>query len=350
MTSELKPTAINGYFYKQKMTGVQRVAHQIVLALDKIAEQGAFELVVPVSAKVPGLENIEVVRCGDGNLFKWEQVDLRGYLKKNGRGCVSLCQTAPLGHCDYFAIYDCAYVAHRDLFDGLRGWLSCEYHTLMFRRAARQARVIFTDSEDARGEIHSVLGVPEERIVVIGCGWEHLRAVEASDDALDRYGLVPGGYCFALGGGKNKNLEWVYRVAAGNPGLTFAIAGKRAISNAAVYGEQANVRQLGYVADEDVKALMSRCKAFLFPSTYEGFGIPPLEALACGATIIVSDIHVLRETYGDAAIYVDPHRYDYNIDELAGRPCSGREVVLERTTWDRSAKRLLEAIENGVSE
>lgn len=350
MTRELKPTAINGYFYKQKTTGVQRVARQVVLALDGVAKRGAFELVIPVSAKVPELENIEVVRCGDGNLFKWEQVDLRGYLTKNGRECLSLCQSAPLGHCDYFAIYDCAYVAHRDLFDGMRGRLSCEYHTLMFKDAARHARVIFTDSEDARGEIHEVLGVPEERIVVIGCGWEHLRGVEASDGALERYGLVPGGYCFALGGGKNKNLEWVYRVAAGNPGLTFAIAGKRAISNAAEYGDQANVKQLGYVADEDVKALMSRCKAFLFPSTYEGFGIPPLEALACGAAIVVSDIPVLRETYGDAAIYVDPHRYDYNIDELAGRPCFGREIVLERTTWDRSAKRLLKAIENEVSE
>lgn len=350
MTGRSMPTAINGYFYKQKTTGVQRFGRQLVLSLDRIAERGAFELVVPVSAKVPELENIEVVRCGDGNLFKWEQVDLRGYLTRNGRECVSLCQSAPLGHCDYFAIHDCAYVAHRDLFDGMRGRLSCEYHTVMFRDAARHARVILTVSEYARGEIHSVLGVPEERVAVIGNGWDHLHGVEESGDALERYGLVPGGYCFALGGGKNKNLEWVYRVAERNPSLTFAIAGKRAISNAAEYGDQANVRQLGYVADGDVKALMSHCRAFLFPSIFEGFGIPPLEALACGATIIVSDIPVLRETYGDVAVYVDPHRYDYNIDELAGRPCSGREAVLERTTWDRSAKRLLEAIENGVSE
>lgn len=66
--------AINGYFYKQKTTGLQRGAHQIVLALDRIAEWGTFELVVPVSAKIPGLENIENARCGDGSLFKWGQV------------------------------------------------------------------------------------------------------------------------------------------------------------------------------------------------------------------------------------------------------------------------------------
>lgn len=58
MTGEPRPTVINGYFYKQKTTGVQRVAQQVVLALDKIAGRGVFELVAPISARVPELENI----------------------------------------------------------------------------------------------------------------------------------------------------------------------------------------------------------------------------------------------------------------------------------------------------
>ena len=67
-----------------------------------------------------------------------------------------------------------------------------------------------------------------------------------------------------------------------------------------------NVVYLGYVSDGEAKALMHHCKAFLFPTLYEGFGIPPLEAVACGAPrIYVSDTPCMREIYGDCAGYID---------------------------------------------
>src|SRR6266404_2132065 len=62
----------------------------------------------------------------------------------------------------------------------------------------------------------------------------------------------------------------------------------------------------GYLRDEELRALYSSCKAFIYPSLYEGFGLPPLEALACGAPVIATRIAALQETIGDAAMLVDP--------------------------------------------
>jgi len=73
---------------------------------------------------------------------------------------------------------------------------------------------------------------------------------------------------------------------------------------AAGIGER--VTLIGYVNDDELRALYSSCRAFIYPSLYEGFGLPPLEAMACGAPVIASRIAALTETIGDAAILVDP--------------------------------------------
>ena len=68
----------------------------------------------------------------------------------------------------------------------------------------------------------------------------------------------------------------------------------------------ARLKFTGYLEDEDLRALYSSCRAFIYPSLYEGFGLPPLEALACGATVIAGRIAALQETLGDAAVLVPP--------------------------------------------
>ena len=73
---------------------------------------------------------------------------------------------------------------------------------------------------------------------------------------------------------------------------------------------------LGIWEDEEVKALMKNCKAFVFPSYYEGFGIPPLEAMSVGARIIVAKSASLPEIYGDAAVYIDAQNPYCNLNEL----------------------------------
>ena len=343
------PYAINGFFLTQRTTDVQRVAYEIVCALDGICDPGEFVLVVPEDSPVPSLCNVEVCRCGKGSMFFWEQIHLFRYLFQNGRFCINMCQSAPLLGTDFFFMHDCAYKTHPEFFDGLHGLASRLYHMLMFGIAARRQNRIMTVSLSARDEICFEYELPKDKVSVIGCGWEHVDRIETSGLELEEFGLVPGSFFFSLGGGKNKNIDWVLEVARRNPEQQFVIAGKKAASNGSVYRESGNVRFLGYVSDSQVKALMRDCKAFLFPSTYEGFGLPPLEALACGSKVIVSDIPVFRQTYGASAVYIDPFFYDYDIVEIASKCVDSPEAVLEKNTWSKSAERLLSCVRDSLA-
>ncbi len=122
---------------------------------------------------------------------------------------------------------------------------------------------------------------------------------------------VPEQFYFALSSATyNKNFEWVLATAAKNPDLQFVIAGtgnfETILKSHGFTTPLANVRHLGYVADDQRNWLYSRCAAFLFPSRYEGFGLPPLEAACLGAPVVVSDIQPMREIFGDEFHYVDP--------------------------------------------
>ena len=87
--------------------------------------------------------------------------------------------------------------------------------------------------------------------------------------------------------------------------------------------------------------LMCGALAFVFPSLYEGFGIPPLEAMALGAQVICSDAASLPEVYGSSVHYIDPRNSDIDLEALLAQECGDREETLTRYSWDRSAKKLL---------
>ena len=105
-----------------------------------------------------------------------------------------------------------------------------------------------------------------------------------------------------------------------------------------------NVKLLGYVTDSQVKWLMKNCKAFVFPSYYEGFGIPPLEALSVGAKIIVGNSASLPEIYKTSAAYIDPYNPDCDLSELLSKLPSDcnqiSDAVLKEYTYDKAAQKL----------
>ena len=95
---------------------------------------------------------------------------------------------------------------------------------------------------------------------------------------------------------------------------------------------------------------MKNAKAFIQPSKYEGFGIPPLEALACNAKVIVSDIPVFHEIYGESVYYIDPDQYDVDLNELLMKKIQDNRAVLQKYTWKNAAKawyKLLKSYEWG---
>ena len=111
-----------------------------------------------------------------------------------------------------------------------------------------------------------------------------------------------------------------------------------------------NVKLLGYVTDGQIKWLMKNCKAFIFPSYYEGFGIPPLEALSVGAKIIISDTASLPEIFHSAAIYINPYDTNCNLEELVSKLPSDynqkASEVLNKYTYDKSAQKLYNVLIN----
>ena len=150
-----------------------------------------------------------------------------------------------------------------------------------------------------------------------------------------------------------KNLKWIVELAERNRTKVFVIAGlkdlsqwKNAYSQIDAREELDNVIFVGYTTDEENKALMMNCKAFLHPSKYEGFGIPPLEALACGAPIAVSNSSCLPEIYENCAHYFDPDDYEVNLDWLLEQPISAPSAILQKCSWDRAAQELFNILEN----
>jgi glycosyltransferase involved in cell wall biosynthesis len=160
--------------------------------------------------------------------------------------------------------------------------------------------------------------------------------------------LKTGEYFFSLGSlSKRKNIKWIIEYAKKNQNYVFALSG---ISLPTVKASELdasvpkNVILLGYLDDSKVKAIMTRCKAFILPSYYEGFGLTPLEALSCGAKIIVAKAASLPEIYGNTAHYIDPFDTGIDLEELLKQKVAPSDEILKKYSYDTSARQVYEMI------
>lgn len=203
------------------------------------------------------------------------------------------------------------------------------YHALVSRASRRAARIL-TVSEYSRQEIQELLGVPKERVqVVLEAAGEQFHP---SDDpqalakARERYGLGPRYGLYVGGFDARKNVEGLVRAFAqlvaenaatdnADADLQLMIAGDTSRLGGATYPDwRPLARELGImdrirtglVTDADLPLLYSGAAVFVFPSLYEGFGLNPLEAMACGAPVVCSNRTSLPEVVGDAGLLVDP--------------------------------------------
>ena len=191
-------------------------------------------------------------------------------------------------------------------------------------RAVARADHILADSAHTRRDLSELLHVPPDKVSVVYPGVApRFRRVDdpaALAAVRARYGL-DGPFILGLGTLEpRKNLarliEAFARLAARGLPHSLVLAGGRGWLYDPIFaqverlGVKERVRFLGYVADDDLPALYSLADAFAFPSLYEGFGLPPLEALACGTPTVVSNTSSLPEVVGDAALQVDPTDVD----------------------------------------
>lgn len=233
-------------------------------------------------------------------------------------------------------------------------------------RAIARADLVLADSESCRHDLIHLLNVDPARVEVLYSGVEPAFHPLQEQDQLDtvraRYGL-PERFLLTVGTIEpRKNLPRLFEALARIPQdlrLPVVVVGKQGWlhedSFAAVekQGLQSWVHFLGFVPQQDVPALYNLALALTYPSLYEGFGLPPLEAMACGTPVLTSDVASLPEVVGKAAILVDPKDVDSIAEGLqrlladAALRAELRAAGLIRArefTWERAARRLLELI------
>jgi glycosyltransferase involved in cell wall biosynthesis len=205
------------------------------------------------------------------------------------------------------------------------------YYRVLLARKIRSARAVMTVSEFSKREIIKFYNVPEEKVHVIYNGINRLfldrgRPTPEEGAAFrDKYEL-PASFILAIGnrkGHKNmaRSVEAWCRANTETSLVLLTDFDPKLLQVAAHYNKRHRIYFSRFVPDADLPTLFSLARAFLFPSLYEGFGLPPLEAAACGTPVVVSNRSSLPEVMRDAAIYVDPE----DIDSIA----RGIELVLE---------------------
>jgi glycosyltransferase involved in cell wall biosynthesis len=148
---------------------------------------------------------------------------------------------------------------------------------------------------------------------------------------------------------KWKNLDVILKLADMQSDVKFVIAGRK--PDEKVFGKyninslNQNVIFTGYVTDSELASLFKNSKTFIFPSIYEGFGLPALEALCFNTPLFLSDIPVFREIYEDVATFFNPNdpndllRKCYNINEPDSKK---REKILKNFSWDKCVENIIE--------
>jgi glycosyltransferase involved in cell wall biosynthesis len=222
------------------------------------------------------------------------------------------------------AVHDASFVTHPQ-------WLGPRARAVLgalVPRSARAAGVVLALSASAREEIVAALGVPAGRVRVVTPAPAAVFGPRPGAEArvAARFGL--GRYCLAVGDlGPRKNLPALAAAlgALGDGGLELVLAGRPAGAEAALAAAP-RVRLLGRVSDDELADLYAAAAVTAFPSLHEGFGLPAVEAMACGSPLVVSDRGALPEVAGDAALVVPP-----TVDGIA----QGLRAALEPATADR---------------
>ncbi|MGH9585359.1 MAG: glycosyltransferase family 4 protein [Acidobacteriaceae bacterium] len=317
----MKPIAINGRFLTQPVTGVQRHARELIFTLDAMLASGELQQPdQPVELLVPAilresfpLQFFKLRKAGRSGGQLWEQLELPMFCR--GKVLLTPCGGAPLLHRDHvFILPDAAVFATPRSYSRAYGAWYRWHH----RRAARlPGLTLITVSEFSRGELARYLSIDPARIAVIPLGHEHALRPKPQPEILARLQLTPGQYLLAVGSANpNKNfggLLQAFRILKQQhpetaSHLQLVIAGR---ADTRIYGtdhlQQQGIIQTGYITDGELRALYESAACFVFPSLYEGFGLPLLEAMALGCPIAASNAASLPALGGEAAVYFNPH-------------------------------------------
>ncbi len=307
---------VNGRFLLQNLTGVNRFAYELCRVW---AETGvSFALCCPPGKirECYDISNFKIIVCGCGKSHVWEQLALPLWFSRVRGKKILVCFTG-LGPLlirkKIMTIHDLAFMVNPK-------WYSRSYrlwYRLMTPLCAFTSMKILTVSEFSKSEIMQRLSISNDKICVVYNAVSPLFHAKHDENCwAEKRDYVGEKYILAVSSiDPRKNFSMLLKafsyVNDRNIKL-YIVGGQSSIystSIAALSKEDTSerIKWLGRVSDQQLKWFYTHALCFVYPSLYEGFGIPPLEAMSCGTPTIVSAISVLKEVCGDAALYVNPH-------------------------------------------
>jgi glycosyltransferase involved in cell wall biosynthesis len=344
---------INGAFYLNNLSGIERFAHEITKALDRISKKDEIGIVLPKNVRnIPSFRNLKVINYHDDlkSFPIWEQFILPCVLFKLkaipldfGNTCSLFYPGICFLHDIYCELYPHDFITKREKHERF-------YFRILYRIIAYRAKKIVTVSNFSRSQIASAFHINQKRISVIYSSWDHFKSISPDYSIFNDFPILNKPFYFSLGSlSKRKNIKWIVEYAFKHIDTLFAISGMSMntmqVDELFNSAPPPNIILLGYLDDAKVKALMKKCKAFILPSYYEGFGLTPLEALSCGAQIIVANAASLPEIYGNTAHYIDPFNTDIDLDELLKHPIEPPDDILKKYSYDTSARQVYNLIQ-----
>ena len=299
-------------------------------------------------------ENVHIIRCECPIYSLKEQIVLPFMIPKN-LDCfwsphynVPICYRGKM----IVTIHDLAHLALKDIKKSLMKRL---YANVMFRLATYKSKKIICVSQFTKSElIKYVPNVDADKIVVIYNGvddrWKNIKKEKSPHD---------NPYFVYVGNVKpHKNLRRLieaYKKIANDTKCDLILVGKKDgfitadnNINDEIRGYENRIFFTGYVSDESVMQYVVNSEALVFPSIYEGFGLPPLEALAAGKKIIVSNAASISEVCGEYATYFDPldeNDIAFKLKSNDGTKM-GAESVLKKFDWNKSSEKMAEIIQS----
>ena len=298
---------INARFLTQKITGVQRVAVEICRRLPESIQGKPIIFVAPRGVLVNTIEK-KIQQFGRFKGQLWEQIDLPLYLKKQENLLlINLVGIAPVFYKNKIMfLYDLAFKHHPE-------WFSFSFqkmYNLFIPISLKNSRTIITDSKYVKLDIVKTYNAPENKI--------HVIYAAQSSKFVNKNGVREKIILTVSSIDPRKNLERIINafntlksdyklVVIGQKNKTFAnIQLDKEIQNE-------NIIFTGYLSDENLIDYYNKAELFIYGSLFEGFGIPPLEAQACGCACMVSKVTSLPEVYENSVEYFDP----YSIESIA---------------------------------
>ena len=339
---------INGHFLTQTMTGIQRFSYEMCKAL---IDNGN-EIILLAPKKISKEYNLKcrVIQFGVFSGVIWEHIELPIFLLKNKNPLLlNFGSPGPIFYSNRIVtVHDISFHIHPEWFSKVYG----TYYRLITPIFTRLSKKVITVSEFSKNEIKNWLKIPDDKIVII-----YNAVSESIKKNLSKPSINYGKYILTVASlDPRKNIAMLveaYEQTGIENEIKLVLAGRSSPLFNMKFSEKILSNSVGYVSDEELVSLYENAIIFLYPSLYEGFGIPPLEAMSLGCPVILSDIPVFKEIFGDAACYVNPNSSESIRDGILAvlnNESYRKELIIKgfekakKYSWKSSAEKLTEII------